>query len=55
MLYNYVGIRGIVTKISIHRPKMISSVHYVNKNDNTEETGTIRNYPDQFDLTKKSE
>jgi len=44
----YVGVQGIISKISTTRPKLIKSVHYCD----TTEKGSMRSYQDEYDLTE---
>lgn len=46
-IHNLVSVNGIVTRMSIVRPKLVHSVHYC---DNTK-VGTVKEYYDQFNLT----
>lgn len=47
----YVGVQGIVTRVSIVRPKLVYSVHYCEAT----KQGTIKEYIDQMGITTNSE
>ena len=47
----YVGVQGIVTRVSLVRPKLVYSVHYCEAT----KQGTIKEYIDQMGITTNSE
>ena len=51
MLNNFVAVQGIVTKMSIVRPQLQTSVHYCEKT----RRGYVKNYEDQYNIEKLAE
>ncbi len=47
MLHNLVGVQGIVTRVSVVRPKLVKSVHYCDKTN----MSSIKEYNDDYDLS----
>ena len=47
MVHNLVGVQGIVTRMSLVRPKLFKSVHYCEKTNMT----SIKEYNDDYDLS----
>jgi DNA replication licensing factor MCM3 len=47
----YVAVQGIVTKMSLVKPKIQTSVHYCE----TTKRGHIKNYNDQYNITSLAE
>lgn len=47
MVHNLVGVQGIVTRISLVRPKLVKSMHYCDKTN----MSSVKEYNDDYDLS----
>lgn len=47
MVHSLVGVQGIVTRVSLVRPKLVQSVHFCDKTQGV----TVKTYNDDYDLT----